>query len=126
VAKGFKSGGRRAGTPNRATVERAARARAGVEAALATGPMPLDVILTVMRGGPEAEAITDRQYEAAVAAAPYLHPKLSSTTLDATLRADPASLTDAQLAAIVALADAGGPGDAAPASDAAGSADLVH
>src|SRR5688500_4764534 len=37
MAKGFKSGGRRAGTPNRATLERAARARAGTEAALATG-----------------------------------------------------------------------------------------
>jgi hypothetical protein len=100
VAKGFKSGGRRAGTPNRATVERAARARAGIEAALATGLMPLDVILTVMRGGPAAEAISERQYQAACAAAPFLHPKLSSTSLDATLRGSPDSLTDEQLAAI--------------------------
>src|SRR3954451_1731051 len=118
MAKGFKTGGRKAGTLNKATVEREARAREGMAAAIATGIMPRDVILTVMRGGPEAEAITERQYEAAVAAAPYLHPKLSSTTLDATFRTDPASLTDAQLAAIIALADAGGPGDAAPASDA--------
>jgi hypothetical protein len=105
VAKGFKSGGRRAGTPNRATVERAARARAGLEAALATGLMPLDVILAVMRGGPAAAAISERQYQAACAAAPFLHPRLGSAALDATLRAaDPAALTDAQLAEIVARA----------------------
>jgi hypothetical protein len=111
VAKGFKSGGRRAGTPNRATVERQARARAGVEAALAAGPMPLDVILTVMRGGPAAAAISERQYQAACAAAPFLHPKLSSAALDATLRAAaPAALTDDQLAAIVARAGGRGRG----------------
>jgi hypothetical protein len=101
MAKGFKSGGRSAGTPNRATLERAARAKADIEAALATGPMPLGVILAVMRGGPEAAAISERQYQAACAAAPFLHPKLSSTALDATLRAaDPGALTDDQLAAI--------------------------
>lgn len=111
MAKGFKSGGRRAGTPNRATVERAARARAGVEAALATGLMPLDVILAVMRGGPEAEAISERQYLAACAAAPFLHPKLSSAALDATLRAaDPAALTDDQLAAIARAGGSSGGG----------------
>jgi hypothetical protein len=105
VAKGFESGGRSAGTPNRATVERRARARAGLEAALAAGPMPLDVILAVMRGGPAAAAISERQYQAACAAAPFLHPRLGSAALDATLRAaDPAALTDDQLAEIVANA----------------------
>src|SRR3954451_7654737 len=118
MVRGHKSGGRQPGSRNKAMLEREARACAGLAEAHASGRMPLDVILTVMRGGPEAEAITDRQYEAAVAAAPYLHPKLSSTTRYAPLRPDPASLTDAQLAAIIALADAGGPGDAAPASDA--------
>ena len=102
MAQGRKTGGRQPGSRNKATLEREARARAGLAEAQASGRMPLDVILAVMRGGPEAEAITDRQYEAAVAAAPYLHPKLSSTTLDATLRTDPTSLTDAQLAAIAA------------------------
>src|SRR4051812_25176961 len=126
MALGRKTGGRQKGTPNRETLRKTDQAWAAVAAALASGLMPLDVILTVMRGGPEAEAITERQYEAAVAAAPYLHAKLSSTTLDATLRTDPTSLTDTQLAPIIALADPGGPGDAAPASDAAGSADLVH
>jgi hypothetical protein len=112
VAKGFKSGGRRAGTPNRATLERQARARAGIEAALAAGLMPLDVILTVMRGGPAAAAISERQYQAACAAVPFLHPKLSSTALDATLRAAAAAaaLTDDQLAAIARAGGSSGGG----------------
>jgi hypothetical protein len=111
VAKGFKSGGRRAGTPNRATLERQARARAGIEAALAAGLMPLDVILTVMRGGPAAAAISERQYQAACAAVPFLHPKLSSTALDATLRAAAAAApTDDQLAAIARAGGSSGGG----------------
>jgi hypothetical protein len=61
-----------------------------------------------MRGGPEAAAIGERQYQAACAAAPFLHPKLSSTALDATLRAaDPAALTDDQLLAAIARAGGG-------------------
>jgi len=123
MALGRKTGGRRPGSRNRATLEREARARAGVAAALTTGVLPLDVILVVMRGGPEAEAITERQYEAACAAAPYLHPRLASTTLDATLRTDPDVLTDAQLAAIAGL---GGAGAAAPPADPPEPGDLVH
>src|SRR3954452_22352901 len=123
MALGRKTGGRRKGTPNRETLRKTDQAWAAVAAALASGIRPLDVILTVMRGGPEAEAISERQYEAAVAAAPYLHPKLSSTTLDATFRTDPATLSDAQLAAIAA----GGRGSPAPPpDDPPGSVDLVH
>jgi hypothetical protein len=100
MARGFKSGGRRAGTPNRATIERQTRARAGIAAALQTGVLPLDIILAVARGGPEADAISDRQLEAAIAAAPYLHPRLASATTHVTLRTDPSALSDAELAAI--------------------------
>jgi hypothetical protein len=77
--RGTKTGGRRKGTPNRATVQRKALAEAGISAALTTGTSPLDVILAVMRGGPDAEGITDRQYAAACAAAPFIHPRLQST-----------------------------------------------
>jgi hypothetical protein len=35
-------------------------------------------MLKVMRGGDEGEAITDRQLQAAISAAPYVHPKLST------------------------------------------------
>jgi hypothetical protein len=100
MARGVKTGGRKAGTLNKTTVERAARARAGVKAAISSGVMPLDIILAVARGGPEADAVTDRQLGAAIAAAPYLHPRLSSTTADVSVRADPAALSDAELTAI--------------------------
>lgn len=68
MALGRKTGGRQKGTRNRATAE----ARAAAEA---TGILPLDYMLTVMRD-PKAEA--KRRDPMAMAAAPYLHPKLST------------------------------------------------
>ena len=68
MARGRKTGGRQKGTRNRATEE----ARA---AAAATGVLPLDYMLSVMR-----DPATDhkRRDAMAMAAAPYLHPKLSA------------------------------------------------
>jgi hypothetical protein len=68
MALGRKTGGRQKGAINRATAE----ARAAAEA---TGILPLDYMLSVM-----SDANTDarRRDAMAVAAAPYLHPKLSS------------------------------------------------
>jgi hypothetical protein len=54
------------------------RTRTLLEAAEAGGEMPLDFLLRVMRN-PHAQ--TARRLEAAKAAAPFLHPKL--TTIDA-------------------------------------------
>ena len=68
MARGRKTGGRQKGTRNRATEE----ARAAAEA---TGILPLDYMLTVMR---DASADQKRRDAMAMAAAPYLHPKLSS------------------------------------------------
>jgi hypothetical protein len=68
MALGRKTGGRRKGTRNRATAE----ARAAAEA---TGIMPLTYMLDVMR---DAKANLKRRDAMAVAAAPYLHAKLSS------------------------------------------------
>jgi hypothetical protein len=68
MARGRKTGGRQKGTRNRATAE----ARAAAEA---TGTLPLDYMLSVMR---DANADTKRRDAMAMAAAPYLHPKLSS------------------------------------------------
>lgn len=68
MARGRKTGGRQKGTRNRATAE----ARA---AAAATGALPLDYMLSVMRD-PAAEH--RRRDAMAMAAAPYLHPKLSA------------------------------------------------
>ena len=67
MARGRKTGGRQKGAINRATA--AARAAAEV-----TGILPLDYMLSVMR-----DESLDRatRMDAAKAAAPYLHPKVS-------------------------------------------------
>ena len=71
---GEHRGGRTKGTPNKATVVRQMRAVAGLKAAEESGELPLDVILRRMHGD---TTVTDRQFEAAVAAAPYLHPRMA-------------------------------------------------
>jgi hypothetical protein len=60
--------GRKAGTPNKASVERQKKVAA-------TGDTPLDYMLKVMRN---PKASDDRRDEMAKAAAPYVHPKLAS------------------------------------------------
>ena len=81
-APGERRGGRAPGTLNKATVERRLRAQAGLQAARTTGVLPLDIMLTVAAGGPEADKITDRQLQAAIAAAPYVHPKLAAVAVN--------------------------------------------
>jgi hypothetical protein len=68
MALGRKTGGRKKGAHNRATAE----ARAAAEA---TGILPLDYMLGIMRDG---NADPKRRDAMAMAAAPYLHPKLSA------------------------------------------------
>jgi hypothetical protein len=68
MARGRKTGGRQKGARNRATAE----ARAVAEA---TGILPLDYMLSVMR---DANANPKRRDAMAMAAAPYLHPKLTA------------------------------------------------
>jgi hypothetical protein len=67
MARGRKTGGRQKGARNRAT--EAARA-----AAAATGILPLDHMLSVMR---DLTADPKRRDAMAIAAAPYLHSRLS-------------------------------------------------
>lgn len=67
MALGRKTGGRQKGALNRATAE----ARAAAEA---TGILPLDYMLRVMR---DVGADPKRRDAMAIAAAPYLHPKVS-------------------------------------------------
>jgi hypothetical protein len=68
MAKGAKTGGRRKGTPNKATAAKAAEiAESGVT--------PLDFMLTVMR---DAKKEFDVRLDAAKSAAPYVHPKLAA------------------------------------------------
>jgi hypothetical protein len=68
MALGRKTGGRQKGARNRATAE----ARAAAEA---TGILPLDYMLGVMR---DPAADQKRRDAMVMAAAPYLHPRLSA------------------------------------------------
>jgi hypothetical protein len=67
-----KTGGRKCGTPNKATAAREAEIRA-------SGLTPLDYMLQVMRdeGSP-----TELRLDAAARAAPYVHPRLSSVAVE--------------------------------------------
>lgn len=68
--------GRRAGKPNRLTQE-------SVQYAKDTGELPLAYLLRVMR---DETAEPQRRLDAAKAAAPYVHPKLSAVQVGAEVR----------------------------------------
>lgn len=63
-----KTGGRKAGTPNRVTAQRAAEIAA-------SGLTPLDYMLAVLR---DDAAEVARRDDMAKAAAPYCHPRLAA------------------------------------------------
>ncbi len=68
MAQGSKTGGRKKGTPNKATAKR--------EAEIAkSGKTPLQFLLDRMRN---SKADMAERIECAKAAAPYVHPKLAS------------------------------------------------
>jgi hypothetical protein len=67
-APGERRGGRKKGTPNKATAKRQAEIAA-------SGLTPLEHMLRVMR---DPKAAKDRRDDMAKAAAPYVHPKLAS------------------------------------------------
>lgn len=67
MAVGKKTGGRQKGTPNKATAEKAAKVEA-------SGLTPLDYLISVMR---DITLSRDERMDAAKAAAPYVHPRLS-------------------------------------------------
>jgi hypothetical protein len=76
-----KSGGRKKGTPNQVTAKREAEIAA-------SGLTPLDYMLGIMRAehpnGASPEIIQAREelrFEAAKAAAPFVHARLQTTTL---------------------------------------------
>jgi hypothetical protein len=85
MAHGRKTGGRQKGARNRATEE----ARA---VAAATGTLPLDYMLSVMR---DTAADSKRRDAMAMAATPYLHPRL--TAIDAKLNPDAAERSPQKL-----------------------------
>ena len=68
MAIGKKTGGRRKGTPNKATAKRESEiAKSGIT--------PLEYMLKVMR---DSKADAGRRDDMAKAAAPYVHPKLAN------------------------------------------------
>jgi hypothetical protein len=70
MAQGRKTGGRKKGTPNKATAAAAIKAEIA-----ASGEIPLDYMLRVMRD----ETVEPTRRDAmAKAAAPYVHPTLQS------------------------------------------------
>jgi hypothetical protein len=67
-----KTGGRKRGTPNKASAAR--------EAAInVSGLTPLDYLLQVMR---DEQVPTELRLDAATRAAPYVHPRLSSVAVE--------------------------------------------
>ena len=66
-----KTGGRKEGTPNKATAAREAEIRAA-------GVTPLEFMLGVMRDDNKA---VELRLEAAAKAAPYVHPRLASVAV---------------------------------------------
>lgn len=81
-------GGRPPGSRNLSTIARELKAQQGLDLINDGGPLPLDVIVARMRGLtlPDGSLVTDDQFQAAVAAAPYVHPRLAST--DTTIKSD--------------------------------------
>ena len=73
MAKGFKTGGRTAGTLNK-------RTQAMLEEIASTGETPLQYMLRVMR---DPEATPARRDAMAAAAAPYIHPRLAQLDMAA-------------------------------------------
>lgn len=57
------------------------RARAGVQSALDGGWLPLDILLAKMRNQPlpDGSQVDESQFQAAIAAAPYIHARLASS-----------------------------------------------
>lgn len=94
IKKGGKreGAGRKVGVPNKITLERELRAANGVESAMKSGVLPLDVMLHRMRG---TQPVTDNEFAAAVAAAPYIHPRLSAVAQ--TAMSDLDKFTDQEL-----------------------------
>src|SRR5262249_17350866 len=68
MARGRKTGGRKRGTPNRRTIAQ--------REIVASGMMPLEFLCSVYR---DPRLSLARRIEAAKCAAPYIHPRISTT-----------------------------------------------
>ena len=83
--------GPKIGTRTRVTLRRDLKCAEAIERALSEDVTPLDVMMMRMKGD---LSVTDAQFEAAIALAPYLHPKLTATAfVDATPKQAPIDLS---------------------------------
>lgn len=73
MARGYKTGGRKKGTPNKLNRELLSKLGSDTEV------MPLEFLLRVMRDENEQSAI---RFEAAKAAAPYVHARFIATDVN--------------------------------------------
>lgn len=113
-----KTGGRKKGTPNKANTAQAARA----VALAASGLTPLEYMLHILRN--ESADKVDR-FEAAKAAAPYIHPRLAAIEHSGTIKTSINEISDDELLYIAAtgaapnghIAPAGSNGHARKALD---------
>ena len=103
---GERRGGRQKGTGNKAVAARQAaledaerRATEGMSPDEIKLLSPLDVMLLAMRTAVQ-EGKLSSALVAAKEAAPYIHAKLTSTTIDATVRRTAADFTDEELLAL--------------------------
>jgi hypothetical protein len=112
-----RGAGRPKGSANKKTLEIANKAAE-------QGITPLEVMLDVMRTHYDAREFAEA-VEVAAKAAPYMHSKLSSVDLKATVKKSAAELTRDELIAIAALAHSGGAGSAEEGRRT-GESDSVH
>lgn len=100
--------GRKRGSESAATKERRAAIMEMARELKDAGATPLDILSRVMQGD---VSITEMQFEAAKAAAPYIHPKLSAIQMDARVRRSVEDMTDEELAALASGEESGGEGE---------------
>lgn len=91
--------GRKPGTVSEATKARKKMADEAIKAMEADSITPLHIFRRVMGGD---VSITEMQLEAAKAAAPYVHARLSAVTMNATVKRSVTDYSDEELAALAA------------------------
>lgn len=100
--------GRKKGTKNPATIQKEALLSEVIERAVDGEATPLEVMLTIMRDPSTEPAM---RFEAAKAAAPYVHPRLSQVDGTVTHKRGADELTDAELASYLASTSGAGVAD---------------
>jgi hypothetical protein len=89
--------GRPKGAKGKATIAKEAVLTEVLSRAIQNETTPLEVMLTIMR---DPESPPAMKFEAAKAAAPYVHPRLSQVESTVTHKHDPDEFTEAELAAL--------------------------